>query len=162
MLQLDAERPARNARDRARIGLAVAGGGPLGGMWELGALHALADSIDGLDLTDLQVYVGVSSGSFLAAGLANGLDTAEMVRIFLTGDSHEAVFHLEAFVRPALFESMKRAAGMPRLMLDWVGDVDRNTLNIQRRCVSVVPGSRTCRSRAPSRPAPPCPACIHP
>ncbi|HVB83388.1 MAG TPA: patatin-like phospholipase family protein [Rhodanobacteraceae bacterium] len=131
MLQLDAERPARNIRDRARIGLAVAGGGPIGGMWELGALHALADSIDGLDLTDLRVYVGVSSGSFLAAGLANGLDTAEMARIFLTGDSHEAVFHPESFVRPALFEYMKRAAGMPRVMLDWVGDITRNPLNIQ-------------------------------
>ena len=126
MLQLDAERPARNARDRARIGLAVAGGGPIGGMWELGALHALADGIDGLDLTDLHVYVGVSSGSFLAAGLANGLGTAEMARIFLTGDSREAVFHPESFVRPALFEYMKRAAGMPRMMLDWMGELARH------------------------------------
>lgn len=126
MLQLDAERPARNARGRARIGLAVAGGGPIGGMWELGALHALADSIDSLDLTDLHVYVGVSSGSFLAAGLANGLDTAEMARIFLTGDSREAVFHPESFVRPALLEYMKRAAGMPRMVIEWMGDLARH------------------------------------
>ena len=129
MLQLDAGRPARSARNRARIGLAVAGGGPIGGMWELGALHALADSIDGLDLNDLHVYVGVSSGSFLAAGLANGLDTAEMAHIFLTGDSHEAVFHPESFARPALFEYMRRASGLPRMMLDWMGDLVSNPLN---------------------------------
>ena len=129
MLQLDAERPARSARDRGRIGLAVAGGGPIGGMWELGALHALADSISGLDLTDLHVYVGVSSGAFLAAGLANGLDTAEMARIFLTGDSREAVFHPESFVRPAVFEYLRRASGLPRMMLDWAGDMVRNPLN---------------------------------
>ncbi|MDE1959303.1 MAG: patatin-like phospholipase family protein [Xanthomonadaceae bacterium] len=131
MLQLDAGRPARSARDRGRIGLAVAGGGPIGGMWELGALHALADSIDGLDLTELHVYVGVSSGSFLAAGLANGLDTAEMARIFLTGNSREAVFHPESFVRPAVFEYLRRASGLPRMMLDWVGDIARNPLNIR-------------------------------
>ena len=34
-----------------RIGLAIAGGGPIGGMYELGALRALDEAIDGLDLT---------------------------------------------------------------------------------------------------------------
>lgn len=130
MLQLDAKRPARSARNRGRIGLAVAGGGPIGGMWELGALHALADSIDGLDLTDLHVYVGVSSGSFLAAGLANGLDTAEMARIFLTGNSREAVFRPESFVRPAVFEYLHRASSLPRIILDLAGDMARNPLKI--------------------------------
>ena len=46
---------------RPRIGLALAGGGPLGGIYEIGALLALADSLEGLDLNDLDVYVGVSS-----------------------------------------------------------------------------------------------------
>jgi len=78
MLQLKTAQKPRKTRERARIGLAVAGGGPIGGMYELGALRALDEAIDGLDLGALDVYVGVSSGAFVAAGLANGLDTAEV------------------------------------------------------------------------------------
>ena len=89
-----------SARDRAtpspsrapKIGLAVAGGGPIGGMYELGALRALDEAIDGLDLTRLDSYVGVSSGAFLAAGLANRMGTAEMCRIFITGDSDDVLY----------------------------------------------------------------------
>ena len=36
-----------------RVGLALAGGGPLGSIYEIGALTALAESLDGLDLNDL-------------------------------------------------------------------------------------------------------------
>ena len=84
-----------------RIGLAVAGGGPTGGMYELGALRALDDAIDGLDLTRLEVYVGVSSGAFLAAGLANRMSSAEMTRVFIVGEPGDARFRPEAFLRPA-------------------------------------------------------------
>jgi hypothetical protein len=40
------------------VGLALAGGGPLGGIYEVGALLALADSLNGIELADLDVYVG--------------------------------------------------------------------------------------------------------
>ena len=113
-----AQRPRKRA-GKARIGLAVAGGGPIGGMYELGALRALDEAVEGLDLTDLDIYVGVSSGAFLAAGLVNRLSTAEMCRIFLTGDSHEGQFHPEAFARPAFFEFLRRAAHVPRMLAEW-------------------------------------------
>ena len=61
---------------RTRVGLALAGGGPLGGIYEVGALIALADSLDGLDFNSLDVYVGVSSGGYVAAALANGISPA--------------------------------------------------------------------------------------
>ena len=70
-------------RRSGRIGLALAGGGPLGGIYEVGALLALADSIDNLDCTALDVYVGVSSGGFVAAALANGVSPAQMYRLFI-------------------------------------------------------------------------------
>jgi NTE family protein len=113
--------PARKRRQRseARIGLAIAGGGPIGGMYELGALRALDVAIEGLDLTRLEVYVGVSSGAFLAAGLANRLDTAEMCRIFITGDSDDVKFRPEIFLRPAFLEYFRRASAVPRLAFDW-------------------------------------------
>ena len=59
-----ARRARKQGRARPRVGLALAGGGPLGGIYEVGALLALADSLDGIDFNDLDVYVGVSSGGF--------------------------------------------------------------------------------------------------
>ena len=72
---------------------------------------------------DLDSYVGVSSGAFLAAGLANRMSTAEMCRIFITGDSDDARFRPDTFLRPALFEYLQRAASLPRLTLDWWRDL---------------------------------------
>jgi predicted acylesterase/phospholipase RssA len=111
------------ARSRGRIGLAVAGGGPIGAMYELGALRALEDAIEGFDATRLEVYVGVSSGAFLAASLANGLDTEEMVRIVIRGDSHEATFRPQIFLQPAFVELVKRASGVPSLAWRWWRDL---------------------------------------
>lgn len=113
------QRATQKHRSSGRIGLAIAGGGPLGGIYELGALRALDVAIEGLDLTRVDVSVGVSSGAFLAAGLANRMTTADMVRVFITGDADDERFHPEQFVRPAIFEYARRAAGLPRILLDW-------------------------------------------
>ena len=116
--------PAQSAPRRGgRVGLAIAGGGPIGGMYELGALRALDEAIEGFDPTRLDVYVGVSSGAFLAAGLANRLTTAEMCRIFITGDSLEAKFRPEIFLQPAFLEYFRRAANLPRLTYQWWRDL---------------------------------------
>jgi NTE family protein len=125
MLSLHAasQRASADASRAPKIGLAVAGGGPIGGMYELGALRALDEALDGLDLTRLDCYVGVSSGAFLAAGLANRMDTAEMCRIFITGTSDDVQFRPEAFLRPAFFEYMRRAASLPRLAAGWWRDM---------------------------------------
>jgi predicted acylesterase/phospholipase RssA len=114
-----ATHPETPAHRTPKIGLAVAGGGPIGGMYELGALRALDEALDGLDLTRLDCYVGVSSGAFLAAGLANRMDTAEMCRIFITGTSDDVRFRPETFLRPALFEYLRRAARLPGLAAGW-------------------------------------------
>jgi predicted acylesterase/phospholipase RssA len=120
MLSLHAAQERTKPTGRgAKIGLAIAGGGPIGGMYELGALRALDEALDGLDLTRLDCYIGVSSGAFLAAGLANRIDTAQMCRIFITGDSDDVQFRPQTFLRPALFEYLRRAASLPRLTLDW-------------------------------------------
>jgi len=121
MLSLHSAHARAKTRKRTapKIGLAIAGGGPIGGMYELGALRALDEALDGIDLNDLDSYVGVSSGAFLAAGLANRLSTAEMCRIFITGDSDDVRFRPETFLRPALFEYVQRAASLPRVTFDW-------------------------------------------
>lgn len=113
------QRATHKRRSEGRIGLAIAGGGPLGGIYELGALRALDVAVEGLDLNRVDVSVGVSSGAFLAAGLANRMTTADIVRVFITGDSDDVHFRPEQFVRPAIFEYARRAAGFPRILLDW-------------------------------------------
>jgi len=90
MVRMTASRPVAAGRERRRkptrpgsVGLALAGGGFLGAAYELGVLAALAESVRGLDLNALDAYVGVSAGSFIAAGLANGKTPHQMVRMFV-------------------------------------------------------------------------------
>jgi len=96
------------------VGLALAGGGPLGGIYEVGALLALTDSLEGIDFGDLDVYVGVSSGGFVAAALANGISPAQMYRLFIN-DGADAALTPEVFLRPAFSEFARRAASVPLL-----------------------------------------------
>ena len=104
--------PARRTRAASNIGLALAGGGPLGGIYEIGVLLALADSIERLDFNALDVYVGVSSGSFVAAALANGISPAQMYRLFID-DGRDAALKPELFLKPALREYGRRVAALP-------------------------------------------------
>ena len=97
-----------------KIGLALAGGGPLGGIYEVGALLALADSLDGLDFNELDVYVGVSSGGFVAAALANGISPAQMYRLFID-DGVDAALKPEIFLRPAFAEFGRCLTALPGL-----------------------------------------------
>jgi predicted acylesterase/phospholipase RssA len=122
---------ARQRGSNGRIGLAIAGGGPIGGMYELGALRAMDEALDGLDLTRLDCYVGVSSGAFLAAGLANRMDTAEICRIFITGTSDDAEFRPEMFLRPNVDEYLQRAARLPGIYADWA----RRAMSSPRKAV---------------------------
>ena len=100
----------------SKIGVALAGGGPLGGIYEIGALLALADSLEGLDLNALDVYVGVSSGSFVAAALANGLSPAQMYRLFIV-DGVDAALKPDVFLKPAFAEFSRRLLTVPQLLL---------------------------------------------
>jgi len=106
----------------SRIGLALAGGGPAGAVYEIGALRALDEALDGLDLNDCHVYVGVSAGSFLAACLANGMTPAQLVRA--VGDTVPArhPFHSDVFFRPALGELLLRSWMTPKLLADALWD----------------------------------------
>lgn len=107
------------------IGLAVAGGGPVGAVYELGALRALEEAVEGLSLHRLDVYVGVSAGAFIAASLANRIPCAEQCRVFMGLSSAEVSFSPEQFLRPAWREYINRAARVPGILLDTLMDVAR-------------------------------------
>ena len=96
-----------------RIGLALAGGGFMGAAYELGALCALAEAIDGLALTRLDAYVGVSAGAFIAAGLVNGVSPHRMVRMFVEDDDVETAFDPALMLRPAYREWRRALRAAP-------------------------------------------------
>lgn len=108
-----ADRPSQ-----PRIGLALAGGGPLGAVWEIGALCAIEEALPGVDFVALDGYVGVSAGAFLAAGLANGLGPRALCAAFIeeAGPPGDRI-HSAAFLQPAWGEFAQRAASLPRLAL---------------------------------------------
>jgi len=117
MVQARAARVKGRKAVRSRVGLALAGGGPLGGIYELGALLALSESLEGVDFNALDVYVGVSSGGFLAAGLANGLTPERMRHMFIESDTSEEPFEPEFLLKPAFREYALRALSVPPLLL---------------------------------------------
>ena len=103
-------------RRKGKLGIALAGGGPLGAIYEIGALVALEKALRGVSLTDLDVYVGVSSGAFVAAGLANGISPSEMHAMFILDRSHQDPFEPDLLLRPAFGEFARRLMRLPELM----------------------------------------------
>jgi len=109
-----------------KIGLALAGGGPLGGIYEIGALLALNEAIDGLDFADVDVYVGVSAGSFVACTLANGISVEEMGRLLVSRRGKPQRFDPTLFLQPNFQEYIRRGAQFPRLLAEGLWQFVRN------------------------------------
>lgn len=104
-------------RSRPKVALALAGGGPLGAMYEIGVLMALDESVEGLDLNDMDVYVGVSAGSFITAALANRITPADIYRLFIENEAVDgAKLKPEVFLKPAFKEYFRRARSVPGLL----------------------------------------------
>ena len=126
MLTIHQAQKSRRTISQPKTGLAIAGGGPVGAIYELGALHALDESINGLRLHDLDVYVGVSSGALIAAGLANRITTAELCRIFMGQEYASLRFDPAHFLRPAYQEYFQRAAQLPTILTDTLMEIIRH------------------------------------
>jgi len=107
---------AGRARSSSKIGLALAAGAPEGAIYEIGALRAIDEALDGLDLNDLFIYVGVSAGAFLNANLANRLTTAQMCRAIVSHEPGEHPFSPEIFFTPATGELARGVRKLPRLV----------------------------------------------
>jgi NTE family protein len=110
---------------KSKLGLALAGGGPVGAMYEIGALRALEEAVDGLDLNHVHSYVGVSAGSFIAACLANGLTTRQMLRAALRNEVGVNPLRPEIFFTPAYWEFVRRGFKLPRLIAESVVEIIR-------------------------------------
>ena len=93
----------------------------MGAIYEIGALCALDESLQGLSLTGLDHYVGVSAGGFIAAGLANGMTPRELCAAFIENDHHTSdLFDPAWLLVPAYGEFLRRSILLPGLALSAV------------------------------------------
>jgi len=101
-----------------KIALALAGGGPLGAIYEVGAMCALEESLVGLDFTKLDHYVGVSAGGFIVAAMANGMTPRELCASFIENDNEKSeTFDPSWLMEPAYGEFARRGIMLPGLLL---------------------------------------------
>lgn len=113
---------AEPSAQQPKIGLALAGGGLEGAIYEIGALRALDEALDGFDFNAAHIYVGVSAGAFLAACLANNLTTAQMCRAIVSTEPGEHPFVAETFLTPAFSRVAGAAGSLPRLLFEAIQD----------------------------------------
>jgi len=116
---------------KPRIGLALAGGGPLGAIYEVGALCALEESIEGLDFSDCTGFIGVSAGGIIAACLANGLTPRELCAGFIENSSAPPDhFDPAVLLHPHWGEYAARIKRLPQLVGEafWRVLVERRSL----------------------------------
>ena len=118
--------PESSRKSRPKIALALSGGGPLGAIYEIGALCALEESLTAIDFTQLDHYVGVSAGGFIAASLANGISPRELCESFILNDAAHASSALPAspdrfdpawLMTPAYSEFSRRFIMLPGLLM---------------------------------------------
>lgn len=122
MLTPSNAKPTRRSKGvdsrQPKVALALAGGGPLGAIYEIGALCALDEVLEGIKLVDCSHYVGVSAGGFIAAGLANGMSPRELCGLFIQSQSGNGdVFDPAWLMRPAYAEIAQRLCQLPGLGL---------------------------------------------
>ena len=103
-----------------RIGLACAGGAVEGAIYEIGALCALEEAIDGLDMTRLDAYVGVSAGALVTALLANGVGPRTLSRALLSQADPLLNMRPDILFTPAVMEYARRVGKLPKAVLDAV------------------------------------------
>jgi len=115
-----------SSRAVSKVGLALAGGGPEGSIYEIGAIRALDEALDGIDFNDLDLYVGVSAGAFISSCLANNLSTAQMCRAIVKHEPGEHPFVPETFLSPAVGEFVRGGIKIPKLFLEGLWEVVRH------------------------------------
>ena len=76
-----------------KVALCLPGGGATGAIFQIGAVAALEDVLEGVDASGFELYVGSSGGASVAAALAGGLPVQRIYRAFL--DPADVYFGLE-------------------------------------------------------------------
>ncbi|MBK9967003.1 MAG: patatin-like phospholipase family protein [Holophagales bacterium] len=94
-----------------RRALVCAGGGVTGAIYEIGVLAALEERLDGFSLTECDVFVGVSAGSYVGTLVASGVSPSVLFR----NATHPRTSDLDqlSLFRPNLREIASRLVSAP-------------------------------------------------
>ncbi|MEE4378568.1 MAG: patatin-like phospholipase family protein [Candidatus Competibacteraceae bacterium] len=128
---------------RSRIGLALAGGGPLGITYEIGALLALEEALDGIAFHELPIYVGVSAGAVVASALANGFTPAKLCHVLVLNQSTAFPVNPEHFLRLVWHRFGHRLPNLPGRLLKaaWGSLQNPRDISLQGAIVSQLLGA---------------------
>lgn len=113
-----------------KIGLACAGGAIEGAIYEIGALCALEEAIDGFHPEHLDSYIGVSSGALVASLLANGVSPQTMSRALIGKADPLLNVHPEVLFTPAFKEYAHRLGKAPKTVIETLKESLRKPLDL--------------------------------
>jgi predicted acylesterase/phospholipase RssA len=107
-----------------RRGLVCAGGGVTGAIYEIGVLAALEERLDGFSLTECDVFVGVSAGSYVGSLVASGASPS----VLFQNATHPRTSDLDqlSLFRPNLGEIVSRLVSAPVTLARSLHDFYRN------------------------------------
>jgi NTE family protein len=113
---MTASRPTKGrSRRRQKVALVCAGGGVTGAVYEIGALRAL-DEVLGRSVLDLDLYVGISGGAFVASLVAAGVSPREMYDEATSRTSTPFGVTAAPLYRLGMAEFLTRSARAPRVL----------------------------------------------
>ena len=130
---------------RSKTALVLGGGGFTGGVYEIGALRAIDLLAVNRTVNDFDIYVGTSTGAFVAAAMANGVTPEQMMRVVVQQvPAPFADARLSALLRPNYREFLSsglrlpfRLAGLARSVL---GDLSQlSAVNLAVALADVLP-----------------------
>jgi NTE family protein len=118
--------------DRKRTGLAMAGGGVEGAVYEIGTLCALEDAIVGFKACNMDMYIGVSAGALISSHLVNEVTPRDMSLAILSHLEGVNPITPEILYSPNLKEVKERLLQLPGKFLDvlkaYTSDMKDNSL----------------------------------
>ncbi len=98
----------------SKTALVLGGGGFTGGVYEIGALRALDLLAVNSTVTNFDLYVGTSAGSFVAGMLANGITPDEMMQVINERVPSELEdLDLDKVLKPNYLGFLQKAALLP-------------------------------------------------
>jgi len=95
-------------REPPKRALVLAGGGVVGGMYEVGALAALDEALPGFRANDFDLYVGSSAGAVVAALMANQVRPLDLFQILDEERDDPLNFHRGAVYHKGAFSVAAR------------------------------------------------------
>ncbi len=110
-------------KPKAKKALILGGGAITGASFKVGGLKALNDYLVDFELTDFDLYLGVSSGALLAAALIGGLTPEEMFKSFEGTSKKFSKLHPIHFYWPNWQEMLSRPMNYAWRAASWIPGV---------------------------------------